>query len=110
MDNRGVFFRYPTESNASKSNNKPIALEQITTWDKDTQGYLKAFVVVDQNDEIVEAFQFDPNLLTHELAILKVACEWLNCSYVGLRVELATAGRTRATAGHSRSSDCLAVC
>lgn len=89
MDNRGVFFRYPTESNASKSNNKPITPEQIATWDKDTQGYLKAFVVVDQNDEVVEAFQYDPNLLTKELTTLQVACEWLNCFHVGLRVELA---------------------
>lgn len=89
MDNRGVFFRYPTESNASKSNNKSITPEQIATWDKDKQGYLKAFVVVDQNDEIVEAFQYDPNLLTQELATLKVACEWLNCFHVGLREELA---------------------
>lgn len=89
MDNRGVFFRYPTESNASKSNSKPITPEQIAAWDKDTQGYLKAFVVVDQNDEVLEAFQYDPNLLTKELATLQVACEWLNCFHVGLRVELA---------------------
>lgn len=89
MDNRGVFFRYPTESNASKSNNKPITREQIAAWDKDTQGYLKAFVVLDQNDEIVEAFQYEPNILTQELETLKAACEWLNCFHVGLRVELA---------------------
>jgi len=89
MDDRGVFFRYPTQSNGAKSNNKPITPEQIATWDKDRQGCLKAFVVVDQNDEIVEAFQYDANLLTKELATLKVACEWLNCFHVGLRMELA---------------------
>lgn len=89
MDTRGVFFRYPTESNARKSNNKPVTPEQIATWDKDTKGALKAFVVIDQKDEVVEAFQYDPNLLTQELATLKVACEWLNCFHVGLRVELA---------------------
>ena len=89
MDARGVFFRYPTDSNATKSVNKPIALEEMATWDKDKQGYLKAFVVLDQNDEIVEAFQYDPNLLTKELADLNVACEWLNCFHVGLRMELA---------------------
>lgn len=89
MDNRGVFFRYPTENNASKSNNKSITPDQISVCGKGTQGYLKAFVVVDQHDEIVEAFQYDPNLLTQELETLKVACEWLNCFHVGLRVELA---------------------
>ncbi|WP_369937311.1 hypothetical protein [Xanthomonas tesorieronis] len=89
MDNRGVFFRYPTESNASKSNNKPITSGQIAAWDKETGGYLKAFVVLDQNDEIVEAFQYDPDLLTKELETLKIACEWLNCFHVGLRMELA---------------------
>lgn len=90
MDARGVFFRYPTESNVTKSVNKPIALEEMATWDKDKQGYLKAFVVLDQNDEIVEAFHYDPDLLTCELADLKVACEWLNCFHVGLRMELAS--------------------
>lgn len=89
MDRRGVFFRYPTDSNASKSSNKPITSEQIAAWDKDRQGYLKAFVVVDQNDQIVEAFHYDPKLLTEELETLKIACEWLNCFHVGLRMELA---------------------
>lgn len=89
MDETGVFFRYPTKkSNASKSNNKPITPEKIAAWDKDTQGYLKAFVVVDQNNEIVEAFQYDPDLLTQELDTLKAACEWLDCFHVGLRMEL----------------------
>lgn len=89
MDDRGVFFRYPTQSNTTKSSNKPITPEQIAAWDKDTHGYLKAFVVVDQNDKIIEAYQYDRNLLTRELATLKVACEWLNCFHVGLRTELA---------------------
>ncbi len=89
MDDRGVFFRYPTESNATKSSNKPITPEEIAAWDKDKQGYLKAFIVLGQNDEIVDAFRYDPNLLTRELAVLKVACEWLNCIHVGLRMELA---------------------
>lgn len=89
MDDRGVFFRYPTKSNATKSSNKPITPEQISSWDKDKQGYLKAFVVFDQNDEFIEAFQYDPNLLANELATLKAACEWLDCFHVGLRMELA---------------------
>ncbi len=75
----GVFFRYPTENNASKSSNKPITREQIAAWDKDGRGDLKAFVVLDQNDEIVKAFQHEPNILTQELEAPKAACEWLNC-------------------------------
>jgi hypothetical protein len=90
MDDRGVFFRYPTQSNATKSKNKPITPEEIAAWDKNTQGHLKALVVVDQNYEIVEAFHHDPNLLSQELVTLKVACEWLNCFHVGLRMELAS--------------------
>lgn len=89
MDDRGVFFRYPTPNNDTKSSNKPISPEEMAAWNKDAQGYLKAFVVVDQNDEIVEAFQFDSDILAKELATLKVACEWLNCFHVGLRMELA---------------------
>lgn len=49
-----MFFRYPTENNASKSSNKPVAREQIAAWDKDRRGDLKAFVVLVQNDEIVK--------------------------------------------------------
>jgi hypothetical protein len=89
LDSRGVFFRYPTESNATKSTNKPITPEEIAVWDKDARGYLKAFAVLNQNDEIIEAFHNDSNLLTQELAVLKLACEWLNCFHVGLRMELA---------------------
>lgn len=88
MDARGVFFRYPTESNSTKSANKPITLEELAAWDKDQRGYLKAFVVLNQNDEPVEAFHYDQNLLTQELAVLKVACYWLECIHVGLRMEL----------------------
>ncbi|WP_155760206.1 hypothetical protein [Stenotrophomonas maltophilia] len=45
--------------------------------------------MLDQNDEIVEAFHYDPNLLTKELETLQLACEWLNNYHVGLRMELA---------------------
>lgn len=89
MDARGVFFRYPTERNAAKSANKPISPAELAAWDMGQQGYLKAFLVLDDADEIVEAYKYDPNLLTEELNILAVACEWLNCYHVGLRMELA---------------------
>lgn len=90
MDDRGVFFRYPTDANAAKSANKPISPDEIVAWDQEKQGYLKAFVVLDPNDEIVEAYRYEPDILTRELEALKVACEWLNCFHVGLRVELAS--------------------
>ena len=89
MDARGVFFRYPTESNSTKSANKAVTLEELAAWDKDQRGNLKAFVVLDQNDELVEAFHHEANLLTQELSVLKVACYWLECIHVGLRMELA---------------------
>jgi hypothetical protein len=89
MDARGVFFRYPTESNASKSASVPITIEEMAAWDTEKRGYLKAFVVLDQNDAVVEAYHFNAGLLQDELAALKMACEWLNCFHVGLRVELA---------------------
>lgn len=89
MDARGVFFRYPIEPNSTKSANKPITTEELAAWDKDQHGYLKAFLVLDQNDELVEAFHHEPNLLTQELSVLKVACYWLECIHVGLRMELA---------------------
>jgi len=89
MDQRGVFFRYPTENNSTKSNNKPMPLEDVRTWQADQQGFLKAFFIVDDNDEVVEAYRYDHNLLQAEIATLKTACEWLTCFHVGLRHELA---------------------
>lgn len=89
MDARGVFFRYPTEGNSKKSTNKPISPEDISNWDKEKHGYLKALLVLDQNDQIVEAFHYKPEILTQELKILQTACYWLECIHVGLRMELA---------------------
>lgn len=89
MDARGVFFRYPTENNSTKSNNKPMTIDQALNWKTEQAGYLKAFVVVNENDEVVEAFRYDPKLLQSELDTLTTACDWLNCIHVGLRMELA---------------------
>lgn len=89
MDSRGVFFRYPTENNSTKSNNKPLSIEEVQNWQTEQQGFLKAFFVVNDNDEVVEAFRYTPNLLETELATLKTACEWLYCYHAGLRHELA---------------------
>jgi hypothetical protein len=38
----GVFFRYPTRRDSTKSANKPIAPEELAAWDKDQYGYLGA--------------------------------------------------------------------
>ncbi|SEI14928.1 hypothetical protein [Paraburkholderia hospita] len=89
MDSRGVFFRYPTENNSSKSNNKPITIEEVERWHVEQEQPLKAMFVVDQNDELVAAFRHDLDLLKPELAALTTACYWLNCFHVGLRCELA---------------------
>ncbi|MFK3968611.1 hypothetical protein ACI2KT_34190 [Ensifer adhaerens] len=89
MDERGVFFRYPTERNEAKSVNKPMTAEELAGWDGDQRGPLKALVMVNNDDEIVQAYRYDPNLLTAELAALQVACDWLNSIHVGLRMELA---------------------
>ncbi|MEM5435952.1 hypothetical protein [Paraburkholderia diazotrophica] len=89
MDSRGVFFRYPTENNSTKSNNKPMTITEVEHWQAEQQGVLKALFVVGQNDELVEAFRYAPNLLEQELAALTTACYWLNCFHVGLRHELA---------------------
>ncbi|KAF7960299.1 hypothetical protein AWV80_35020 [Cupriavidus sp. UYMU48A] len=48
MDSRGVFFRYPTENNSTKSNNRPLPIEDIERWSAEKRGALKALVFVDQ--------------------------------------------------------------
>ncbi|KSV67276.1 hypothetical protein N182_34150 [Sinorhizobium sp. GL2] len=89
MDERGVFFRYPTERNETKSVNKPMTPGELAGWDRDQHGTLKALLVLNDDNEIAEAYRYDPNLLTEELATLQTACYWLNCIHVGLRMELA---------------------
>ena len=90
MDARGVFFRYPTpQDNSRKSSSKLISPEQLASWNTDEHGLLKALVVLDQNDQVVGAFQQQQDLLEGELEALKVACHWLSSIHVGLRVELA---------------------
>ncbi|MHC9012607.1 hypothetical protein ACYX79_13400 [Stenotrophomonas rhizophila] len=89
MDASGVFFRYPTDVNSSKSVNKPMTAEEVQNWDQATQGFLKATLVYDDNDEVVAAYRYDSKLLVPELKILQQACDWLECIHVGLRHELA---------------------
>lgn len=89
MDTRGVFFRYPTENNSTKSSNRPLPIEDIARWSAEKRGALKAFVVVDQHDNVIEAFRYTPDLLKKELETLTTACDWLNGFHVGLRQELA---------------------
>ncbi|MBB3398852.1 MULTISPECIES: hypothetical protein [unclassified Rhizobium] len=54
MDERGVFFRYPTDRNVAKSVKKPITAEELTGWDRDQRSALRALVTLNQEDEIVE--------------------------------------------------------
>jgi hypothetical protein len=54
-DERGVFFRYPTDRNEAKSVNKPMTAEELTGWDSDQRSALRALVMSNQDDEIVEA-------------------------------------------------------
>ncbi|WP_266180346.1 hypothetical protein [Dyella humicola] len=89
MDDRGEFFWNLAECGNTKSNRNPIRPEEILAWDPVAQDYRKAFVVFDQNEEIVKAFDYHSGLLKRELAILKAACELLNCFHVALRMELA---------------------
>ncbi len=88
-DARGAFFRYPTESNAAKSANKTISSQELAEWDSSKRGAVSALVVVNTDDEIVEAFRYDAQTLSEELKTLQTACQWLECFHVGLRVELA---------------------
>ena len=89
IDERGTFFRYPVGNDSLKSSNKPISQEEIIGWDRDGRGALKAFLLLDQNGGLVDAFHHVPNLLAEELSALKAACKWLECLHVGLRMELA---------------------
>lgn len=87
MDERGTFFRYPIGDNSSKSILRPVPLSEINDWNTERDGFLKAFLM--QNQESVEAFHYVSDLLAQELMILRSVCKQLDCMHTGLRMELA---------------------
>ncbi len=93
LDDSSFFFRYPNtkdkQQNDFKSKNKKIETEEILNWDQESKGYIKAFLLVDENGNINEAFNYEKEIFQNELKNLKIACDWLICFHVGLRVELA---------------------
>lgn len=92
VDPGSFYFRYPSLSSVEdeeKSEFKRMAPDELEGWDSEKRGLLKAFFVVDRNDEVVEAFRYEPGSKLQEIEHLKAACEWLNCYHVGLRMELA---------------------
>ncbi|MHA7848251.1 HEPN domain-containing protein [Serratia sp. D1N4] len=93
LDEGSFFFRYPdtkgTNKDELKSKYRKVHPEELMSWDTEKRGYLKALVLVDDNDNITESFNYQNEIFTDELNTLKVACDWLECFHVGLRQELA---------------------
>jgi hypothetical protein len=95
-DPTGTFFRYPITGNrdkdASKSDMQPDAYEQMVASLETRTEPLKAFVVLDENDQVVESFSYSRDAATANLAALKEATGFLYCTHAAMVGEL-TGGR-----------------
>lgn len=93
-DRSSTYFRYPTLQNLKhderKASFKKIDPDQLITL-SGTGKKIKAFCEVNENDEIINAYIFDPKsekLKKITVALIK-ASDLLSGAHLGLRVELA---------------------
>ncbi|MFJ5498714.1 hypothetical protein ACIPUN_02075 [Pectobacterium sp. CHL-2024] len=93
LDEGSFFFRYPStikkDENKIKSKNKNISTEGLINWNTERKGYIKAFLILNENDEVIDSFNYEKEILRQEIEYLKLACKWLSSFHVGLRMELA---------------------
>jgi hypothetical protein len=91
-DPTSTFFRYPITANrdkdASKSDIQPEAYDHMLETLSARPEPLKAFLMVDENDQVIESFSHNPSAATANLAALKEAAEFLFCCHAGLVGEL----------------------
>jgi hypothetical protein len=91
-DSMGTFFRYPDTRDHGDNKDKSAFKERQVqdTLSKMTDGgkYVKAFVVLDDNDNIIDSFEYDDAPLENLQLALKQAAETLSVFHFGMRCEL----------------------
>jgi hypothetical protein len=91
-DSTSTFFRYPVTKHGEKDKDKSIHKEgdfedMIATIDKGNKP-LKAFLILDSNDEIVKAFHYDNELAKSMATILSKTADLLYGCHAAMRGEL----------------------
>jgi hypothetical protein len=92
-DSGSTFFRYPTTKNKTgdleKSSFKEMTPEDIIAQVRASGRPAKAFLLVDDGDNVVEAYGLDHEPLTELREALTKAVELLSGAHFGMRAELA---------------------
>lgn len=91
-DSTSTFFRYPFTKHRDQDNNKSIHKEgnfdSIVAGIGEGSKPLKAFLVMDENDDVVNAYHYDDELAKAMTATLKSAADLLYGYHAAMRWEL----------------------
>jgi len=92
-DSGSTYFRYPITQDPSadqeKSSWKDVPHTEVFRSMKPGAKPVKAFLVLDEDDQIVNSYQYDHEPLRHLREALRKATELLSGAHTGLRMELA---------------------
>lgn len=92
-DSASTYFRYPIPQDPvadhNKSSWKDAPPTKILHSTKPGAKPVRAFLVVDEDEQIVNSYQYDDEPLRHLREALRKATELLSGAHTGLRVELA---------------------
>jgi hypothetical protein len=95
-DPTSTFFRYPITGNrdrdASKSGMQPEPYDQMLASVGARTESLKALLMIDENDEVIESFSYNPSAVKANLVALKEAAGFLYSTHAAMVGEL-TGGR-----------------
>lgn len=91
-DSTSTFFRYPITKHRKEDRNKSINkegnFEDMLAGIGNASKPLKAFLVVNENDEVVKAFQYDSDLAKSMTETLRNAADQLYGCHAAMRGEL----------------------
>lgn len=91
-DSTSTFFRYPVtkhrNEDSNKSINKESNFESILAGIGEGAKPLKAFLLLNHNDEVVKAFHYDPELAKSMTTTLRSAVDQLYGCHAAMRFEL----------------------
>ncbi len=91
-DSTSTFFRYPFTKHRDQDDNKSVHkegnFESMVAGIGEGAKPLKAFLVVDENNEVVKAFNFDDELAKSMTATLRDAADLMYGCHAAMRMEL----------------------
>jgi hypothetical protein len=90
-DPKSTYFRYPVSSNKEqdqkKSKVQKVDVDSFLAGKKEKP--IRAMLMLDSDDNILECYNFDSEVLVDVKNALNDLCELLNCVHIAFRCELA---------------------